>query len=86
MLFALIAVAFVLALLGVPDWLFGFVISLFVSAISGAIVSFLVTALVEALTGDALKRVMITVEVEGYEFSISLFVLATVALRIWLFR
>ncbi len=86
LLFLLIAVSFVLAILNVPKWFFDLVTSLFVSAISGAIISFLMTALVEALTGDLLKGIMITVKIKGFDFSISLFVLSTIILRLVLFH
>ena len=83
---ALIAAVFVLAILGVPGWFLNLVVSLFTSAIIGAIISFLATALVEELTGDFLKGYLIELDVFGFEFSISLFVVATITVRLWLFH
>lgn len=86
LIYAMIAVVLVLGLLGVPQGLIDFVVSIFVSMIGGAITSLAVGALIEAFTGDLLKGVLIPIKIMGFEFSVSLFLIATIALKFMIFR
>lgn len=65
---------------------FDFVVSLFTSAIVGAVTSLVAGTIIEAFTGDALKMVLIPVKIGPFEFSVSLFVIATIVLKLLLFR
>lgn len=83
----LIMMAVVLGLaLFVPTTVLNLVITIFTSAIAGAIISVPVTALVEASTGDALKGYLIEFELYGINFSFTLFFIATLIVRLWLFH
>jgi hypothetical protein len=47
--------------------------------------SFFATALIEMTTGNFLKKYRLEVKVFGFEFSFTLFFIATVIVRVWLF-
>ncbi|SRR6266480_1605125 len=82
----LVVVVVILSLIGVPQGIINIVVSWFQSAIVGAVFSLVAASLLEAVTGDYLKHILITVKVYGIEFSVSLFVVATVVLKFVLFR
>lgn len=69
-----------------PSWLINAFTAWFVSVFIGAMTSFFATAIVEEVTGDSLKSYLVELENFGFEFSISLFFIATVIVRFWLFH
>jgi hypothetical protein len=81
----IILVAFLGAYFNIPaetinqvvEWLVSIMIGILLAAVSGA--------LVEAFTGDLLKTIFIRVEIKGFSFSISIFVIATIIVKILLF-
>ncbi len=79
------AVAAIVLAVILPTWAFNLFVTWWVGAFIGSVFSFFATALVEMLTGDFLKKYLIEVEVFGFEFSFSLFFIATVIVRVWLF-
>jgi len=83
---AFVVIAIILALLQVPSWLINAFSAWFVSGFVGAVLSFFATAIVEEVTGDWLKPYLIEFEILGFEFSVSLFFIATVIVRFWLFH
>ena len=83
---AFAVIVIVLALLQAPSWLISTFSAWFVSLFVGAVLSFFATAIVEEVTGDWLKPYLVEFEIFGFEFSISLFFIATVIVRFWLFH
>ncbi len=84
--YLLIIVVVILALVGASEGQINFVVNVFASAILGAVTSLIAASIIEAFTGDALKFVLMTVEIRGFEFSVSLFFVATVILKLLIFR
>lgn len=84
-IYAILVVAIVGALLNIPQWLTNGVIQLFVSAFVGSLLSLVAGSLVEAFSGDQLKKIALNIEIYGFEFSITAFAIATIIVRIWLF-
>jgi len=85
MVMAFVAIVVLLALLKVPTWVITLTTTVFVSAFTGAILTFVSTAFVEALTGDFLKPYLLKIPIGDYEFSVSLFLMATLIVKVWLF-
>jgi len=86
MVSAFVALLIILALLQVPTSLINLVTGWFASAFIGVVTSFFATAIVEEVTGDWLKPYLIEFTIFGFEFSVSLFFIATIVVRIWLFH
>lgn len=84
-IYAIILVAVVGAFLNVPSWLTNSVIQWLVGAFVGLIFSIVAGSLVEAFTGDLLKKIALNIELHGLEFSITAFAIATFIVKIWLF-
>ena len=82
---AMVVVVVVLALIGAPKGVIDFVVNIFVNMIGGAMISLALGYLIEGLTGDLLKGVLFTVDIMGFEFSLSLFTIATIILKLILF-
>ena len=74
----LVIVVIVLSLFRAPQGFIDFVVGLFASAILGAVTSPVAAIILETLTGDALKGILIPVQIGPLEFSVSLFLIATV--------
>ena len=85
LLIALVAIA--AAFLGIPqDWT-NTIIQWLVSLFIGTAFSMVAASFVEALTGDLLKTILMTIEItDDIKFSISLFALATIIAKFVLFR
>lgn len=83
----IVLVAVAEALFGIPqDWT-NAVIQWLISAFISGVFSVVAASLVEAFTGDLLKTILITINItRGVEFSISLFAIATIAVKLLLFR
>jgi hypothetical protein len=86
LLILLVLVVTVLALLNVPQWVINLTANIFVNLITGALISLVLGTLIEAVTGDLLKGILITLDFYGFKFSVSLFVIATIVLRVLIFR
>jgi hypothetical protein len=87
MFYALIGIVAVCVLLGIPTSIIGFIVGLFESMIIGALTSLVIGSLVEAFTGDTLKKIMLNVEIgDEYGFSISVFAVAVIVLKLFIFR
>jgi len=81
-----IIVTVVGAYLGISQRMVDQVVLWLVSLLIGAVMSFLAGSLVEAATGDWLKRVSIQWEIAGRPVSVSLFVIVTLLVRFLLFK
>lgn len=86
LIYLLVIAVITLSLLGAPQGFIDFVVSLFTSAIVGAVTSLVAATMLEAFTGDALKKILIPVQIGPFQFSISLFLIATVILKFLIFR
>ena len=84
--YLLIVVVVILSLAGASQGQIDFVVSIFGSMIVSAVFSLIAASLVEAFTGDFLKKILIPIEIGPLRFSISLFVIATAVLKLWIFH
>lgn len=84
-IYAIIIVVVVGGLLHIPEWVTNGIVQLLVSAFVGSVLSLIAGSLVEAFSGDRLKKIALNIEIYGFEFSITAFAIATVIVRIWLF-
>ncbi len=81
----IIILAIVLALMGfdgqtidkIIDWLIPIGLSFILSALVGTII--------EGFGGDALKNIFVVIPIWKFEISLSLFVIATFVLKLWIF-
>jgi len=75
------------ALLGIPqDWT-NWIVQWLISAFIGTVFSTVAASIVEAFTGDLLKTILISIEItDEVKFSISLFAIATIIVKYWLFH
>lgn len=86
LIYALVIVVIVLSLIGASQGTIDFVVKLFVSAIAGAVTSLVAGTIIEAFTGDVLKAIIIPIRIGDFEFSVSLFFVATLILKFLIFR
>jgi hypothetical protein len=84
-LLLIVLVAIVGAFLDLPqsviDWLISILIGFFISILLSGIAEIIV----KAFTGNYLKRIKFPIKIFGFRFSISLFLIATITVRILLF-
>ena len=85
-LYLIVGVAIIADLLGIPQWITNWVIQSLISAFIGTVFSLVAASFVEAFTNDFLKTISLTVEVKDHKFSITLFAIATLLVKFWLFH
>jgi hypothetical protein len=83
---AIVVVAVIAGLLGIPSMITEWLIQWLVSMIVGGVMSIVAGELVEAFTGDWLKKISLNFSIFGLEVSLSAFLVATVLVKFWLFR
>jgi len=84
LLFVLVAI--VGTYLGVPFTVINQINEWLISIFTGMVISLVVNSFVEALTGDILKKYLITIPITGrIKISISLFTIATIIVKYWWF-
>ena len=84
LLFVLVAI--VGTYLGVPFTVINQINEWLISIFTGMVISLVVNSFVEALTGDILKKYLITIPITGrIKISISLFTIATITVKYWWF-
>lgn len=81
----IVGVAILGAFFDWPDRIITLIFQWGPSLIVGVIMSGISGELVEAFTGDILKIITITVPIAGHNFSITLFFIATILVKSWLF-
>ncbi len=85
----IIALAIVVAILGayfdIPNDIVNQIVAWLMSIFVGILLSGVAGTLVESFTGDFLKTISIPIELFGFKFSISLFVIATIVVKFLLF-
>ncbi len=87
LLLILVVIVAILALLGASTATIDWIIDVFVKyVLIGAITSFAAGTIVERATGDALKKISLTIGINGFGFSISMFALTVIILKFIIFR
>ena len=54
------------------------------SVIAGLVISFAAEKIVESFSGTSLKKILIPIEIHGFKFSISVFAITTIVVKIWI--
>jgi hypothetical protein len=83
--YLIILVAFLGAAFNIPWALTNWIIQWLISALIGSVFSLVAGAIVEAFTGDFLKKITLTISIGSLRFSITAFALATFIVKVWLF-
>lgn len=84
-LYGIVLVAVLGAFLNIPLALTNTIIQWLVGAFIGSVLSLVAGYLVEAFTGNLLKKIALNINIHGFEFSITAFAVATFIVKIWLF-
>jgi hypothetical protein len=84
-LYVIIIVAFLGAVFNIPSTLTNMVIQWLVGMFIGSIFSLVAGELVEAVTGDWLKTITLTIEIGDFHISITVFAIVTFIVKVWLF-
>ena len=84
-IYLIVLVAIIGAFFNIPLALANWVIQYLVSAFIGSIFSLIAGTLVEAFTGDFLKKIALTFEIFGFQFSFTVFAIAVFIVKVWLF-
>lgn len=82
----IVLVALIGALLGIPDSITHFMINIIIGFMIGSITSAIAGQFIESLSGDFLKKILITFEIKGIRFSFTIFAIVTIIVEFWLFR
>lgn len=80
----LVVVVLVLSLYGHPEWI-PIAVQVFTILFTSAVFSAVAEALLEGITGDALKVITIPIEIFGFNFSVTAFAIAAIVVKLWLF-
>lgn len=83
--YLIILVAFLGAVFNTPSTLTNLLIQWLVGALIGSVVSLVSGYLVEAFTGDLLKKLTLTISIGDFDVSITAFAIATFIVKVWLF-
>jgi len=83
--YVIVLVAFLGAVFHIPLALTNTIIQWLIGAFIGSVCSLVAGSLVEAFTGDLLKKIALNITIYGFKFSITAFAIATVIVKIWLF-
>jgi hypothetical protein len=84
-IYLIVLVAIIGALFNIPSALTNWVVQYLIGAFIGSIFSLIAGTLVEAFTGDLLKKIALTFKVFGFQFSFTVFAIATFIVKVWLF-
>jgi hypothetical protein len=84
-LYAIILVVVVGAIFQIPSALINGAVQWLIGALIGSIFSLVAGTIVEAFTGDLLKKIALNINIHGFEFSITAFAIATFIVKVWLF-
>ena len=83
--YLIVLVAFLGAVFNIPFALTNMVIQWLVGMFVGSVCSLVAGALVEAFTGDLLKKITLTIEIGDFHISITVFAIVTFIVKIRLF-
>jgi hypothetical protein len=84
-IYLIVLVVILGAFFNIPSALTNWVIQYLIGAFVGSVFSLVAGALVEAFTGDLLKKITLTFKVFGFQFSFTVFAIATFIVKVWLF-
>lgn len=84
-LYLIVLVAFLGAVFKIPSALTNMVIQWLVGMFVGSVLSLVAGSLVEAFTGDILKKITLTFDIGDFHVSITVFAIATFIVKVWLF-
>jgi len=83
--YLLLLISIILILIG-KDQYIGNVTDWTVSIITGMIATALSQSLVQSLSGKSLKRIFLNIKVFNKKYSVSIFIIVSMAVKIWLFN
>jgi len=83
--YILVFFAIIFAFAGRSD-LIAYISNWAVSAIIGIVLTGVSQLLLQAVTGDILEKILLNIEIKGYNFSLTLFAIFTVLLKFLLFK
>jgi len=83
--YLIIIVAVIGALFNIPEAVTNWIIQWLIGALVGSIFSMVAGAIVEAFTGELLKKITLTIKIGDFSFSITAFAIVTFIVKIWLF-
>jgi len=83
--YLIILVAVLGALFNIPAAVTNWIIQWLIGALVGSVFSLVAGAIVEAFTGELLKKITLTIGNGDFDFSITAFAIATFIVKIWLF-
>ncbi|MBI4010429.1 MAG: hypothetical protein HY361_04575 [Candidatus Aenigmarchaeota archaeon] len=81
-----VPIVILLSLLNLPQEIIDFIIKLFESTLISAVFSVFAGYIVELFSGDLLKDIFLVIEIRGIKISLTMFFIATILLKIFLFR
>ena len=84
-IYLIVVVALLTAFFNIPWAITNFIIQWLISAFIGSVCSLIAGALVEAFTGDFLKKIAIQISIRGFKVSITAFAIATFIVKVALF-
>lgn len=84
-IYLIVVVALLAAFFNLPWAITNFIIQWLISAFIGSFLSLLAGSLVEAFTGDFLKKIAIQISIRGFKVSITAFAIATFIVKVALF-
>ena len=84
-IYAMIAIALIGSLLGLSNESMNLIFELLTSIMVGIILSMVAGTIVESITGEHLKKIMINIEIFGFNISITMFIIVTIIVKILLF-
>jgi hypothetical protein len=83
--YLIVLVAFLGAAFNIPSALTNWIIQWLVGAFVGSVFSLVAGYLVEAFTGDILKKITLTFEIGDFHISVTVFAIVTFIVKVWLF-
>jgi len=84
-LYLIILVAFLGAVFNIPSALTNIIIQYLIGAFVGSVFSLVAGYIVEAFTGDILKKITLTIQIGDFHISITVFAIVTFIVKVWLF-
>jgi hypothetical protein len=84
-LYLIIVVVLLGAFFNIPEFITNWIVQWLIGAIVGSVFSLVAGTIVEAFTGDFLKKIAINIEIRGFNFSFTAFAIVTLIVKIWLF-
>jgi len=84
-IYMIVLVAFLGAVFNIPLALTNAIIQWLVGVFIGSVFSFVAGALVEAFSGNFLKKIALNITIFDLKFSITAFAIATFIVKVWLF-